>query len=431
MALNCPHCATATPEEARLCASCGEVRKEAADPESGATPVPPRTATRVDPPLPGPASVPWPPVGPPADDRSTPVQQRADDLPEGPVGREGTTADGGRSGTSAADMAAAVTQSRIDPPAAPPRPEPPYRPESPYRPPPVHAPTAAGRPAEPAAAHPATVGPGFVFPVGPAPAPATRPRRPLAVWAGTLLGAVVVGGGITAGVLFLEDRDSGGGAGAQSVASAPASSPAGPAPAPGPAQGDTPTAEDGSPRSDPSPPRPAPEVPAAPSDVPGESDDVAPPPDTGAAPAGFRQADDPEGFALLVPEVWHRIGNRQGQVTYGGSTGMEHLLVGVVRNPDYASSYENFRNLEQVTRKRQSGYQRIRLERNTFQGRPGAVWEYTYLRKGSGERIRAIDQGYIAANGTDYSLYTTARERDWPRAQEIFGHATASWRLTE
>ncbi|MBT2397706.1 serine/threonine protein kinase, partial [Streptomyces sp. ISL-100] len=146
-------------------------------------------------------------------------------------------------------------------------------------------------------------------------------------------------------------------------------------------------------------------------------------------PTGFRRVTDPAGFSLAVPELWSRTNAAGGQITYSGSTGMEHLLIGVVHNPPYATSYDNFLNIEQKAKANQNDFRRLRLERNTFQGRPGAIWEYTFKDKQTGETLHAIDQGYIAPNGTDYSIYTKSRDRDWQYARKTFDTALATWTL--
>ncbi|MFF0746427.1 hypothetical protein ACFYVL_39140 [Streptomyces sp. NPDC004111] len=252
--------------------------------------------------------------------------------------------------------------------------------------------------------------------------PAAR-RSPALVWGGTVLAAFAVGGGVTAGVLLLQDGGRGESAGSAASVPATPTAPTAPTAVSGPTAASGPSA--GRPGSaGPS----APDTLSRPSATPAAS---APPPGTsGAVPAGFRRVDDPEGFSLAVPAPWTRTEKQRGQITYAGSTGKDHLVVGVVPNAPYASSYDNFRTLEQGARNRQRGYQRIRLERNTFQGRPGALWEYTYTEEQGGRTVHAVDQGYIAPNGTDYSLYVTAYDSDWQDGAQVFDRATSTWRLT-
>ncbi|GAA2947196.1 zinc-ribbon domain-containing protein [Streptomyces enissocaesilis] len=251
----------------------------------------------------------------------------------------------------------------------------------------------------------------------PAPAPAPKPRSRALLWAGTLTAAFVVGGGATAGVLLFND----GGRNTTERQSQDDKSVVVASDGPtGPATG-TPSAPT-SPTASPSPS--APEAATTPS----PSATSAPPAPSGV-PAGYRRVADPAGFSLAVPEVWSRQSADRGQITYAGSTGMEHLLIGVVSDPPYASSYQNFLTIEEKAKANQKDFRRLRLERNTFQGRPGAIWEYTFTDQQTGETLHAIDQGYIAENGTDYSIYTKARDRDWRYARETFDTALATWTL--
>ncbi|GGX03226.1 zinc ribbon domain-containing protein [Streptomyces chryseus] len=272
--------------------------------------------------------------------------------------------------------------------------------------------TAGPAPAPPAHHIPAPV------PQPPPPPAAPRRRGPAFVWTATLAAAVVIGGGATAGVLVLSDDgtdtppsrsldDKPVVAGSDSPRASTPPAPSTPAPAAPPQE--NPPASGAPPVTESPQRRETPEVPEAPS--------------------GFRTVTDPAGFSLAVPDVWSRTDETSGQITYAGSTGMEHLLIGVVPSPPYASSYDNFLTIERKARVNQRDFRRLRLERNTFQGRPGAIWEYTFTDKQTGETLHAIDQGYIAPNGTDYSIYIKSRDRDWQHSREIFDAALSTWTL--
>ncbi|WP_274561320.1 hypothetical protein [Streptomyces spiramyceticus] len=247
----------------------------------------------------------------------------------------------------------------------------------------------------------------------PAPAPAPERKSRVLLWVGTLAAAFLIGGGATAGVLVLQGGDaedtSRQAARDDKPAVAESNRPTGGASQSGSSPSPTPSASPSEPSESPS----APETSAS----------------SGGVPKGFRQVTDSAGFSLAIPELWSRQTAEGGQITYAGSTGMEHLLIGVVPDPPYASSYENFLALEKNAKANQKDFKRLRLERNTFQGRAGAIWEYTYTDKQTGETLHAIDQGYIAENGTDYSIYTKARDRDWQYARKTFDAAVATWSL--
>ncbi|MEL5957539.1 hypothetical protein AADR41_22740, partial [Streptomyces sp. CLV115] len=147
-------------------------------------------------------------------------------------------------------------------------------------------------------------------------------------------------------------------------------------------------------------------------------------------PEGFRLVSDTAGFSFAVPTVWDRQSEKNHQITYAGSTGRAALKVGVIRNAPY-TSYGNFVALERTADTNQKNYRRIGLTANTFQGRPGAIWEYTYEDRESGETIHAIDQSYIADDGTEYAVYTTERDTEWPGARRIFDTALSTWMLND
>ncbi|MFJ4711359.1 zinc ribbon domain-containing protein [Streptomyces sp. NPDC088785] len=239
-------------------------------------------------------------------------------------------------------------------------------------------------------------------PVPPPPAPVRDAHGRASVWIATLLGAFVIGGGAVAGVLLL--RDDGGADDAKDDLPVAARTDRPPSAAP-PAPAPTPTAAPGS-------PTPSATAPAA-------------------APAGYRQVVDPKGFTFAVPAAWSRTGVKNGsQITYSGGSDRERYLVGVIPMAPY-TSYGNFLNLEKHLQAdpKKTGYQRIRLEPNTFQGRSGALWEYTY-RDGNGRTVHGIDQSYIAADGTEYAIFLTGADADWGTLGETYRIGLDSWRLT-
>ncbi|GGV92633.1 hypothetical protein GCM10015535_54030 [Streptomyces gelaticus] len=235
--------------------------------------------------------------------------------------------------------------------------------------------------------------------------PADGRRRTALVWTGTLVAALLVGGGATAGVLALVDGRSGDGAVTDGKPTTDARS------------GRAPSGEPTS--SPPMSTRPTPTASA-----------VSTAPSAPTVPEGFRLVSDTAGFSFAVPTVWDRQSEENHQITYAGSTGRAALKVGVIRNAPY-SSYENFVTLERTADANQKNYRRLELTANTFQGRPGAIWEYTYEDRESGETIHAIDQSYIADDGTEYAIYTTERDTEWPGARRIFDTALSTWMLND
>lgn len=240
-----------------------------------------------------------------------------------------------------------------------------------------------------------------------------EPRR-TALWVATLTAAFVIGSGIAAGVLLWQDNNDGSADKAGGKDDKPAVSRSqDPTPAPTPTPSDTPTDSTEDPEVEPS---------ASPDTV-----DEAPEP-----PAGFDLVSDVSGFEFAVPDGWSRQGEeRPGQIVYAGSTGPEQFIVGVVPNAPY-TSYENFTDIEKDAKKdpKKSDYQRLRLEPNTFQGRSGAIWEYTYTDT-AGREIHAVNQSYVADNGTEYAIQLSWRADTWPAGEGEKNHRIAleNWRL--
>lgn len=255
------------------------------------------------------------------------------------------------------------------------------------------------------------------FQIGQQPQPQPQPpaaggRGRSGIWVATLVGALVLGGGVAAGVLLWQDTgdDKADGAGKDD------------GPAVTRSEGPSPSGS-----ASPSPltsPTPSPSASTDPGVVGGTE-----------VPAGTERVTDPEGFSFAVPDGWTRQSvnpERPGQITYTGTTGREEFLVGVVTDAPY-TSYGNFTNIEKHTKSAsdKSDYERIRLERNTFQGRSGAIWEYTYTDD-VGRTIHALNQSYIAENGTEYAIQLSWREDFWSTGQGEQTHRTAldTWRLT-
>ncbi|MEV5601374.1 zinc-ribbon domain-containing protein [Streptomyces sp. NPDC052299] len=232
--------------------------------------------------------------------------------------------------------------------------------------------------------------------------PAPRRRRAVLVWGATLTAALVLGGGATAGALALLDRHDDD---------------------PGTSESDKGGKSD---RATPAQDRTS----GAPSESPSAEATASTGPAEPVIPAGYGVVADTAGFALALPDDWERQGEENHQVTYAASAGDTRLLkVGVIADAPY-TSYENFTALEKTATANQRNYQQVQLSANTFQGRPGALWEYTYEDK-SGRPVHAIDQSYIAEDGTEYAIYVTDRDVDWAGAREVFDTALSTWMLND
>ncbi|MFI0912008.1 hypothetical protein [Streptomyces abikoensis] len=350
----------------------------------------------------------------------------------GVLGRQGTSGTHG-TGTSGAGTGAVVMPpvpaqppAPAQPPTTPPVPAaPPVPAVAPVAPPtvpvapptvPVAPPTVPVAPPVPSEAPTAVVPPPYTAPapiaapVAPAPVPprAGSVRGPI-VWAAIGLAAFLVGGAATAGVMLVgrtdggrqdsarHDGDNRGGR----VVVTPSAGPAEPSASSGPSG---PTG---------SPTAPAPD----PASNPGATPSV---------PPGYAMRNDSLGFRLAVPDGWKRGDKGNHQIDYEPGTGGSYLRVGLVpKSPQTA--YDHFLELEKTLKEKNDTYQRVALDANTFQGRPGARWEFTWVQRDTGRTMHAVDQAYVNESGTEYAVYFQARDEYWAGSRKVFDTALATW----
>ncbi|MEV5509792.1 hypothetical protein [Streptomyces orinoci] len=270
--------------------------------------------------------------------------------------------------------------------------------------PPAGPPLGKVPPTMPFAAHP-TPGSTHSTPLGaptPAPAKPVRARAPYLRWIAIGLAAFLVGGAGAAGVLLVQQHKDGKPHAATAVSAAPTPS----------------TASTAAPAPTPPPTSPAP--PPTPTPL---QDKPTPP--TGEPPAGYERMTSPEGFSLAVPRGWHREDKGSGQIDYAGPTGPEHLRIGILEHSTQ-SAYDHFLAMEKVVGKQQ-GYQRVGMTANTFQGHPGARWEWTWQDPGSGQAMRAMDQAYVGPDGTEYAILFQGRDHLGSDFGATFRTALAFW----
>ncbi|MFG3252053.1 hypothetical protein [Streptomyces sp. NPDC048172] len=296
-------------------------------------------------------------------------------------------------------------------PASPVAPVSPVTPAAPAAPVTPMASAAPAAPAAPAAASPFDT-PTYELGQGGAPGGEPPSRGPALKWAALILAAFLVGGAITGGVLLFSDGGDGGknGKDGGNTARNAEERKAGAGKS---GEGEGPDAS-----ADPDP------DPSASSDSPSDSP-------SGSAtdsdlPQGFAMVDDPEGFRVGVMEGWQREVSGT-QIDYVQPTGGDYLRVGVIENAGY-TSYDNFLSMEEKAKKRDD-YERIEMRRNTFHGKAGARWEFTYTSDESGRTIHAIDQAYVADDGTEYSIYAERRvfEGEENKKDIVFETALDTW----
>ncbi|MEW2413566.1 serine/threonine-protein kinase [Streptomyces sp. NPDC046866] len=144
-------------------------------------------------------------------------------------------------------------------------------------------------------------------------------------------------------------------------------------------------------------------------------------------PSGYTEVTDPVGFTLYVPDGWKRQmdGN---QIDYTADNGKHFIRIATDPTPDYDTPYSHLLDLEKQVRQR-TDYKRQKLNQNTFQDSTrSAIWEFTWTEKGTqaGPR-RAIEQMYIAPDGTEYAVYMSGPAADWATTREQFDVVLSGW----
>ncbi|WP_328707713.1 serine/threonine-protein kinase [Streptomyces mesophilus] len=148
----------------------------------------------------------------------------------------------------------------------------------------------------------------------------------------------------------------------------------------------------------------------------------------GSTPKGWQRVHDKAGFSILVPPGWQRQ-TEGSQIDYTPDDGVHLLRIAIDKDPDFENAYLHVQDMEEQGMGRIRTYEQIKLRSNFFRDRPGAVWEFRWTEtKGvtRGER-RAIDQLYVAQDGTEYAIYMSGPAKDWAKTREKFDHVLRSW----
>ncbi|MFF4586841.1 protein kinase [Streptomyces sp. NPDC001388] len=158
--------------------------------------------------------------------------------------------------------------------------------------------------------------------------------------------------------------------------------------------------------------------------------------DQDAVPESWTEVTDPLGFALALPDkTWARTvyqdeGDLQ-QIDYSPDGG-EHLLrIALDKSPDYDDPYAHQKDLEQQLQ-RLVDYDTVSLEKNVYRDRDGSAWDYTWTALAKDTEFpgprRAIEETYIARDGTEYAIYMSSPAKDWATTAEQFTSILRSWR---
>ncbi|MEU0676290.1 serine/threonine-protein kinase [Streptomyces sp. NPDC006172] len=155
----------------------------------------------------------------------------------------------------------------------------------------------------------------------------------------------------------------------------------------------------------------------------------------GAVPDSWEKVTDPLGFGLSLPPGWKRqmfqdAGDLK-QIDYTPDGGEHFVRIAIDASPDFADPLAHQLDLEQQLQ-RLVDYKRVTLERNTYRDRDGAEWEYSWSAQAKDTKFpgprRAIEETYIARDGTEYVIYMSSPAEDWDTAARQFKSVLRSWR---
>ncbi|MEV5608253.1 serine/threonine-protein kinase [Streptomyces sp. NPDC052225] len=152
-------------------------------------------------------------------------------------------------------------------------------------------------------------------------------------------------------------------------------------------------------------------------------------PVAGAIPDDWVRVTDVEGFSLMLPPGWKREQNGS-QIDYTPDGGQRFVRIAIDRQSDWQDSYQHQLDLEKGVQGKLPDYQRVQLQSNTFRDRPGSQWEFTWTAGNkdttSGPR-HAIEQTYRDESGTEYAIYLSVPEAQWPAARQQFDAIKRGW----
>ncbi|WP_329412803.1 serine/threonine protein kinase [Streptomyces sp. NBC_00704] len=153
------------------------------------------------------------------------------------------------------------------------------------------------------------------------------------------------------------------------------------------------------------------------------------------APGTWEEVHDPLGFGLALPKGWKREvyqddGDLQ-QIDYTPDGGEHFVRIALDRSPDFSDPYAHQVDLEQQLR-RLVDYERVTLEKNLYRDRDGSEWEYTWTAQAKDTAFpgprRAIEETYVARDGSEYVVYMSSPAKDWAVTAKQFRSVLQSWR---
>ncbi|MEU0676291.1 protein kinase [Streptomyces sp. NPDC006172] len=227
-----------------------------------------------------------------------------------------------------------------------------------------------------------------------------RERSPRGVLVASLLVAAMAGAGVSAAALLLDrGGDDGGGPAASAAPGRPTSaSPTGASQAGTSPTGSSPSSSKGG---------------AGPSRTGGASGRERP-----SAPSGYRVADDPAGFALAVPDGFTRV--PQGERVFYMSPGDRFRLGIKISAPQRGGPLGVMRRSADKGGQNYPGYRDGHVTETTRDGRPAALWEFTWDGFSATEGRRHTYDLCWEEDGRMYDVWVSAPVDEVRQAREYF-----------
>jgi eukaryotic-like serine/threonine-protein kinase len=159
---------------------------------------------------------------------------------------------------------------------------------------------------------------------------------------------------------------------------------------------------------------------------------TAPPTTVAPVPAGWTVfADDRSGYRIAYPASWEVVHPNDHTVEFHDRSVPTFLRVTTSDEPVPDPVAAQVQSSQQHAGFHQGSYQQTRLDPSDFQGRPGALLEFTFLGDDQ-QPYRADELGTNSPPGPSgqgrwVTIFVESRETDWGVAQSLFQTALASF----
>ncbi|MFE6178127.1 serine/threonine-protein kinase [Streptomyces sp. NPDC056464] len=144
-------------------------------------------------------------------------------------------------------------------------------------------------------------------------------------------------------------------------------------------------------------------------------------------PAGYHLEKPDSGISVPVRNGWTRDTLPGGEVVYLDPSERVGLRVNVI---EFAGTdpLQHWRETEEEQTARDNpGYERVRMAKTTFRGRPAGYWEFTF--DGRARKFRAAELAFASTDGTQYVIYLSAPDAEWHKYRPVFDAAVNGVRL--